>query len=88
MDKLRIYNAKWSSASAGPSPDDNHRVEIFLAGCKKAATGNACLGCFNVELWKNNVYNAEITPEEARNHINKFAPNKHVTFVGGERKLG
>jgi len=84
MEKLRIFNAKWSSPSAGPSPDGNRRVELFLAGCKKAATGNACPGCFNVELWKNNVYNAEITPEETRDHINKFAPNKCLTLVGGE----
>lgn len=84
MDKLRIYNAKWSSASAGPSPDDNHRVEIFLAGCKKAATGNACVGCFNIDLWKANVFNAEVSPEEAFQQIQKFAPNKYTTIVGGE----
>lgn len=84
MDKLRIYNARWSSPSAGPSPNENRRAEIFLAGCKKAATGNACVGCFNVDLWKANVFNAEVSPEEAFQQIQKFAPTKHVTFVGGE----
>jgi len=84
MKKLRIFNAKWTSMSAGPSPDGNRRTEIFLAGCKKAADGDPCPGCFNAELWRSEVFNAEVTPVECYKQIVKYAPNKHVTFVGGE----
>ena len=84
MDNLKIFNAKWTSRSAGPSLDDNKRTEIFLAGCKKACEGNPCADCFNSELWfaENNV--AEVTPQEALEQIVKYAPNKYITFVGGE----
>jgi organic radical activating enzyme len=81
---LRIFNAKWTSLSAGPSPDRNRRTEIFLAGCKKAAEGYPCPGCFNVELWSSEAYVASQSPEEAFQHIKKHAPNKYITFVGGE----
>lgn len=26
---MKIYNAKWTSTSAGPSPYNNYRTEIF-----------------------------------------------------------
>lgn len=84
MDKLRIFNVKWTSTSAGPSLDNNKRTEIFLAGCKKAEEGHPCKGCFNQELWKHNHFMHECTPEEAYEQIKKFAPNKYITFVGGE----
>jgi len=83
-DKLRIFNAKWSSHSAGPSLDDNRRTEIFLAGCLKAMSGHPCKGCFNQELWSSDHYVAEATPSEAFENIKKYAPNKYITFVGGE----
>lgn len=84
MDKLRIFNANWSSRSAGPSLDNNRRVEIFLAGCQKAESGQPCKGCFNPDLWSRENCVAEQTPREAFEHIRKYAPNKYITFVGGE----
>ena len=27
---MKIYNAKWTSTSAGPSPYNNYRTEIFF----------------------------------------------------------
>lgn len=84
MDKLRIFNVKWTSYSAGPSSDNNRRTEIFLAGCKKACSGNPCPDCFNKELWDRDNYCALVTPQEAYEQIRKFARNKFITFVGGE----
>lgn len=85
MDNLRIFNAKWSSSSAGPSLDkNNYRTEIFLAGCKKAEEGNPCDGCFNPRLWDKNDYYGDMSPRECFNHIRKYASNKYITFVGGE----
>lgn len=81
--KIRIFNVFWTSQTAGPSPLDNRRTEIFLAGCNKAINGNPCEGCFNPDLWGND-YVAAVTPTDAVRQIQKFAPNKFITFVGGE----
>lgn len=84
METLKIFNVKWTSTSAGPSLDRNCRTEIFLAGCQKAREGNPCQGCFNQELWSKDVYYASCTPQDAFKNIKKYAPNKYITFVGGE----
>ena len=84
MDKLRIYDVFWESHTAGPSPDNNTRTEVFLAGCKMAAEGNPCKGCFNPSLWNGNRFIAECTPDEAFENIEKYARNEYITFVGGE----
>ena len=84
MEPLKIFNVKWTSKSAGPSLDQNRRTEIFLAGCKKAREGNPCKECFNKELWSKDVYYGLETPQAAFEKIKKFAPNKFITFVGGE----
>ena len=84
MQPLKIFNVKWTSKSAGPSLDRNSRTEIFLAGCKKAREGNPCKGCFNQELWSKDVYYGLEMPQEAFKKIKRFAPNKYITFVGGE----
>ena len=84
MEKLRIYNVKWTSHSAGPSTDGNKRTEIFLAGCKRAEEGNPCKGCFNPSLWKSDSYFGLSSPEEALRNIKKNAHNRYITFVGGE----
>ena len=83
MEKLKIFNVKWASQSAGPSLTGT-RTEVFLAGCQKAASGNPCKGCFNVDLWDEKHCIAEETPADAAANIMRFAPNKDVTFVGGE----
>lgn len=84
MDKLRIFNVLWTSHSGGVSPLNNARTEIFLAGCKMAMNGAPCKDCFNPALWDGEKFVAEVTPEEAFQQIEKFAPNKFITFVGGE----
>jgi len=84
IDAVKIYDVKWTSQNAGPSPDNNKRTEVFLFGCSKAANGNPCRDCFNPMIWKvpNNV--KEYSTNDVVETITKFAPNKYITFVGGE----
>ena len=85
MSKIKIYDVKWTSTTAGPSPlEGNQRVEIFMRGCKKAATGNPCSGCFNPGLWHSDEYAKEIEVSEVVDHINEISKIKYVTIVGGE----
>ena len=84
MDKIKIYNVKWTSYDAGPSPDNNRRTELFLSGCNKASKGNPCPGCFNPDLFDPNRYVAKVSAEEAYENIIKNSPNKFITIVGGE----
>lgn len=84
METLKIFDVKWTSKSAGPSLDNNRRTEIFLSGCRKAREGHPCPGCFNQELWSKDQYCGLNTPQEAFENIKKHAPNKYITFVGGE----
>lgn len=81
---MRIFNAKWTSTSAGPSPDGNKRTEVFLAGCKMAMDGHPCKGCFNPKLWDPRHCVADVGAYEAAKQIERFAPNRYITFVGGE----
>lgn len=84
MKKLRIFNVLWTSINGGPSPDNNKRTELFLSGCKMAREGNPCKGCFNPSLWDDNEFIAEEDPIKAAGHVEKYAPNKYITIVGGE----
>lgn len=83
-DKLKIYDIKWTSTTAGPSPDDNRRTELFLWGCEKAAKGNPCKNCFNSKIWKVSDAAKEFDPQEVAKNITWHAPNKYITIVGGE----
>lgn len=84
IDAVKIYDVKWTSQNAGPSPDNNKRTEVFLFGCSKAANGNPCRDCFNPMIWKvpNKVKGYSV--DNVVKTITKFAPNKYITFVGGE----
>jgi len=89
MATVKLFDINWSSHTAGPSPVTNEfgpnaRAELFLMGCKKAAAGNPCKGCFNQNLWKDIPGARELDPVEMAAHIEKFAPQKYVTVVGGE----
>lgn len=81
---MKIFNAKWTSYSAGPSPDNNKRTEIFLHGCKRAMSGNPCKHCFNPQLWDSSKNLRNEHWVNVGNKIIAHAPNKYVTFVGGE----
>lgn len=81
---LRVFDIKLKATTAGPSPDNNQRVELFLLGCNKAMCGNACKNCFNSITW--NAGKAEFSwdPIEVAERINIMAPNKYITIGGGE----
>lgn len=81
---MKIFNVKWTSTSAGPSPDNNKRTEIFLHGCKRAMMGNPCKNCFNPKLWDSSKNHRDYSVAEVVKNIVKYAPNKYITFVGGE----
>lgn len=81
---LKIFDIKWKANTAGPSPDNNERVELFLLGCKKAAQGNQCEGCFNFPLWNDSIAEFSWDPIDVANRINELAPNKYITIGGGE----
>ena len=88
MTTVRMYDIRWVSHTAGPSPVTNEfgsncRVELFLMGCKKAQSGTPCKGCFNPKLWSDSPAR-ELEPEEMAAHIEKFAPQKYITIIGGE----
>lgn len=81
---MKIFDVNWKAVTAGPSPHNNERTEVFLLGCKKALEGNPCKGCFNQATWNANLATIEDTPEEAAENIFKYAPNKYITIGGGE----
>lgn len=80
---IKLFNVTWSTDTAGVSPHNNMRTELFFKGCNKAISGNACRGCFNTKLWDNTA-EYTYTPEEMANQIIKNAPNKYITIGGGE----
>lgn len=81
---MKIYDVKWTSQNAGPSSDNNKRTEVFLFGCSKASNGNPCRECFNPMIWKVPNKVKEYSVHEVIETIARFAPNKYITFVGGE----
>ena len=85
VDKgLVTFDIKWATDTAGPSPDNNMRTEMFLLGCKKAQQGNPCKGCFNSVTWDIGKAEHSRDPEEIADFIIKNAPNKYITIGGGE----
>lgn len=84
LNGLLLRDVKWSVKTAGPSPDNNNRTEIFLLGCKKAMLGNPCKGCFNSSTWDASKAEFSHNPIKMAKHINEFAPNKYITIGGGE----
>lgn len=84
LDGLLLRDVKWKVKTAGPSPYDNERTELFLLGCKKAMQGNPCKGCFNSSTWDNSKAEFSHDPILMAKHINNTAPNKYITIGGGE----
>lgn len=82
---MYIYNVKWEVKTAGPSPHNNNRTELFLLGCKKASEGNPCKGCFNSQMWHIDKEKSICqTPYEVAKQLFKYMPNPHLTIGGGE----
>ena len=51
---LKVFDIRFDVTTAGPSPINNRRIELFLLGCDKAMKGQPCKGCFNSKLWDAN----------------------------------
>jgi len=79
---LRVASVHPQSTTAGLSPNEDKRTEVFLAGCRMALSGHPCPGCFNVDLWDEK-YFPEVSPEDLLIDVEE-AGNKYVTIVGGE----
>lgn len=83
---LRIFDIKWQVTTAGPSPNENKRIEVFLLGCDKAMQGNPCNGCFNSLTWDKSIAEFSRDPIEVADMINEGCDpnNKYITIGGGE----
>lgn len=84
MSGIYLRDCNWAVKTAGPSPDNNNRTELFLLGCDKAMSGNPCNGCFNATTWDSKSANWTHDPIKMAEHINNNAPNKYITIGGGE----
>lgn len=83
---LKVFDIKFDVTTAGPSPNNNKRIELFLLGCEKAASGHPCKGCFNRPLWDANKAEFSRDPVEIANWIIERTPDneKYITIGGGE----
>lgn len=81
---LKLMDVKWSVKTAGPSPFNNERTELFLLGCEKALAGHPCKGCFNSSTWDASKVSLLHDPIKMAEHINNTSPNKYITVGGGE----
>lgn len=81
---LKVFDITLRSYTAGPSPDNNSRTEVFLLGCKKAMEGDGCPGCFNSTTWDISKAQWAYDPVELAAELNEIAPNKYITIGGGE----
>lgn len=83
---LRIFDIKWRVKTAGPSPNNNERIEVFLLGCDKAISGSPCKGCFNSVTWDKSIAEFSRDPIEVADMINSSCDNnnKYITIGGGE----
>lgn len=84
MSGIILMNCNWKVKTAGPSPFNNERVELFFMGCKKALNGNPCKGCFNSQTWDSSIAKFSHDPVLMAKHINNCAPHKYITIGGGE----
>lgn len=80
--KLKVFSGTLASETAGLSPNNNERIELFLSGCKMAASGHPCPGCFNKALWHEEDC-TEYTPQEIADYMLQ-TDEKYLTIVGGE----
>lgn len=81
---IKLFGVKWDVDTAGPSPDNNKRTEIFFFGCDRATHGYPCEGCFNDLIWDNSIAVIKHSPASIVEQIKKHCSNKYVTIGGGE----
>ena len=83
---LKVFDIKFDVTTAGPSPNDNKRIELFLLGCDKAMRGDACEGCFNRRLWDSNLAEFSCDVESLANWIIERTPEneRYITIGGAE----
>lgn len=84
LSGIKLRECIWTVKTAGPSPYNNERTELFFLGCQKAIIGHPCKGCFNSVTWNEKLANFTHDPIKMATHINKMAPHKYVTIGGGE----
>jgi organic radical activating enzyme len=83
---LKVFDIKFEVQTAGPSPNNNKRIELFLLGCSKAMCGKACPGCFNYKLWDANLAERACDIESLAQWIIERTPEseRYITLGGGE----
>ena len=85
VDKgLKVFDIRWRTDTAGPSPNNNERVEVFLLGCKKAMNGNPCVGCFNSPTWDDSIAKFSQDPIALADFIASTTTSRYLTIGGGE----
>lgn len=84
LSGIKLWDVKWDATTAGPSPDNNRRSEVFFLGCRRAMEGNPCNGCFNVATHDDSIATKAYDPKAAARHVIKNAPNNYITVGGGE----
>ncbi len=83
---LKVFDIKFDVTTAGPSPNNNKRIELFLIGCDKAMRGDACKGCFNTRLWNGNMAEFACDIEALAEWIIERTPEneRYITIGGAE----
>ena len=83
---LKVFDIKFDVTTAGPSPNDNKRIELFLIGCDRAMRGDACPGCFNKRLWDGNIAERACDVESLAQWIIEMTPEneRYITLGGAE----
>ena len=83
---LKVFDIKFDVQTAGPSLNENKRIELFLLGCDKAMRDDACPGCFNRRLWDSNLAERACEVQSLAEWIIERTPEneRYITLGGGE----
>ena len=83
---LKVFDIRFDVTTAGPSPNENKRIELFLLGCDKAMRGDACAGCFNRRLWDASLAQHACDIESLAKWIIEKTPEdeRYITIGGAE----
>lgn len=82
---IKVYDIQFDKQTAGPSPLNNKRIELFILGCDRAMNGHPCKGCFNSPLWDSKKAEHSFDPIELANWIIEKTPKneRYITLGGG-----